>query len=195
MIMEALREAGIERKTIVIFSSDNGGLAVREQGPAPTSNAPLKLAKGYLYEGGIRVPLIVRWPGMVKAGSISEAVTTSVDWMPTMTSLAGGKKIDADGSSLVPVLKGVAAAQRTIFWHYPHYANQGGPPGGAVRSGDWKLIEWYEDGKVELFNLREDIGEERDRAKEMPEKVAELKKMLEEWRKSVGAQMPGRRLQ
>jgi hypothetical protein len=112
-----------------------------------------------------------------------------------MTSLAGGKKIDADGQSLVPVLKGVAAAQRTIFWHYPHYANQGGPPGGAVRSGDWKLIEWYEDGKVELFNLREDIGEEKDRSKELPEKTEELKKMLEEWRKSVAAQMPGRRLQ
>jgi arylsulfatase A-like enzyme len=192
-IMEALREAGIERKTILIFSSDNGGLSVREQGAAPTSNAPLRLAKGYLYEGGIRVPLIVRWPGVVKAGSISGAVTTSVDWMPTMTELAGGNKILGDGASLVPVLKGVAAAQRTIFWHYPHYANQGGPPGGAVRSGDWKLIEWYEDGKVELFNLREDLGETKNLSKERPDKTTELKRMLEEWRKSVGAQMPGRK--
>jgi hypothetical protein len=103
------------------------------------------------------------------------------------------KELKTDGADLVPVLKGLAAGERTIYWHYPHYANQGGPPGGAVRSGEWKLIEWYEDGKVELFNLKENIGETKDLSKEMPEKAAQLKKMLEEWRKSVGAQMPGRK--
>jgi arylsulfatase A-like enzyme len=180
----------------VIFTSDNGGLSVPELGPTPTSNAPLRTGKGYLYEGGIRVPLIVKWPGVVRAGSTSDQVVTSVDWLPTMMSMAEVKSAlpkNVDGANIVPVLKGVAAAQRTIYWHYPHYANQGGPPGGAVRSGDWKLIEWYEDGKVELFNLREDIGETKDLSSQMPERASAMKKMLDDWRKSVGAQMPGRK--
>jgi arylsulfatase A-like enzyme len=197
-ILAALKEAGVEKKTVVIFTSDNGGLSVAENGPRPTSNAPLRSGKGYLYEGGIRVPLIVRWPGVLKAGSASEQVVSSVDFLPTLMSMAGVKSAlpkDVDGTNMVPAMKGVAAAQRTIYWHYPHYANQGGPPGGAVRSGDWKLIEWYEDGKVELFNLKEDIGETNDLSGKMPEVRNKLRVQFEEWRRKVGAQMPGRKEQ
>jgi arylsulfatase A-like enzyme len=197
-IMAALKEAGIEKKTIVIFTSDNGGLSVPEGGPQPTSNAPLRAGKGYLYEGGIRVPLIVRWPGTVQAGSTSDQVVTSTDFLPTMMSIAGVKNAapnDVDGTNILPVLKGVAAAQRTIFWHYPHYSNQGGKPGTAVRNGDWKLIQWYEDEKRELYNLKDDVGETKDLSQQETQICNKLRLELETWRRKIGAQIPRRKQQ
>src|SRR5262249_30634724 len=166
-------------RTVVFFTSDNGGLSVKEGPNTPsTSNAPLRAGKGYLYEGGIREPLIVRWPGAVKAGSMCAVPVSSVDYFPTILSMAGSQADPqqmVDGQNLVPLLRQTGAFHReAIYWHYPHYSNQGGKPGGAVRQGDFKLIEWYEDGKLELFNLKDDIGEHHDLAARMPEKTRAL---------------------
>jgi len=195
-VMRKLEELGIADRTVVIFTSDNGGLSVKEGPAIPTSNLPLRAGKGYLYEGGIRVPWIVKWPGVTKAGSVSDESISSVDVLPTLLEMAGASGLSprsCDGQSMVAAMKGGRMRREAIFWHYPHYSNQGGKPGGAVRAGDWKLIEWYEDGKVELYNLREDVGETRDLSAQLPEKAAELKKMLGDWRKGVDAQMPARR--
>jgi arylsulfatase A-like enzyme len=172
--------------------SDNGGLSTAEG--SPTSNLPLRAGKGWLYEGGIREPLIIKWPGVTKPGSVCDAPVISNDFFPTMLAMAGRPlepEHHRDGVSLEPLLSGSGKLDRpAIFWHYPHYGNQGGSPGGAVRVGDWKLIEFYEDMHVELYNLREDIGEKHNLAAKMPEKVAELRKLLHDWRQSVNAAMP-----
>jgi hypothetical protein len=166
-------------------------LAVREGPNTPaTSNAPLRAGKGYLYEGGLRVPLIARWPGVVPAGRVSGVPVITMDWMPTFLELAGdATRSPWDGVSLVSLLKGAGAPARTnVFWHYPHYSNQGGKPGGAVRSGDWKLIEHYESGYLELFNLAEDGAETTNRAGAFPDRANAMAKQLADWRRSVGAQ-------
>jgi arylsulfatase A-like enzyme len=191
-VMGKLDELGIADNTIIFFMSDNGGLATAEG--QPTCNLPLRGGKGWLYEGGVREPMIIKWPGAVKAGSVCEAPVISTDFYPTMLEMAGLPPRPAqhvDGESMVPLLKGTGGQKRkAIYWHYPHYSNQGGKPGGAVRAGDFKLIEFYEDGQVELYNLRADLGEQHDLAAEMPEKAAELRRMLREWREEVGAVMP-----
>ncbi len=194
-VMKKLEELKIADRTVVFFFSDNGGLSVKEGPNTPaTSNAPLRAGKGYLYEGGIREPMIVRWPGVVKPGGVCDVPVSSVDFYPTILEMAGvktGEKPVIDGVSLLPLLKQRGDLKRSaIYWHYPHYSNQGGRPGGAVRAGDFKLIEFYEDGKLELYNLRDDIGEKTDLAARMPEKTKELHQMLVDWRKSVDAQMP-----
>jgi len=172
--------------------SDNGGLATAEG--QPTCNLPLRAGKGWLYEGGIREPMIVKWPGTVRAGSTCDEPVTSTDFYPTMLEMAGvplKPQQHVDGQSMVSLLKGTGGLQRkAIYWHYPHYSNQGGGPGGAVRMGDFKLIESYEDNRVELYNLRADLGEQHDLATEMPEKAAELRRMLHQWRREVDAVMP-----
>ena len=193
-VLQALDDAGVSGNTIVIFSSDNGGLSTSEGWP--TSNLPLRAGKGWLYEGGIRVPLLVRWPGVVKPGADSDVPVSSPDFFPTLMDLAGvapGQR-RFDGMSLVPLLRGGGAppVDRPLFWHYPHYGNQGGAPGGAVRLGDFKLVEWYEDGRRELYDLRRDIGEQEDLAARMPEKAGALADLLDAWRKDVGASMPSR---
>lgn len=191
-VLAALDKHGLRDNTIVIFTSDNGGLSTSEGWP--TSNVPLRAGKGWLYEGGIREPLIVRWPGVVKPGTVIDTPVSSPDFFPTLMELAGGSASAGqplDGMSLVPLLRtGAQPADRPLFWHYPHYGNQGAAPGGAVREGDWKLVEWYEDGRRELFNVREDLSEERDLAAQMPEKVTELAAKLDAWRKETGALMP-----
>jgi len=191
-VMNKLNELGIADNTIIFFMSDNGGLATAEG--QPTCNLPLRGGKGWLYEGGIREPMIVKWPGAVKAGSVCEAPVISTDFYPTMLEMAGlppKPEQHVDGESMVPLLQGTGGARRkAVYWHYPHYSNQGGKPGGAVRAGDFKLIESYEDGRVELYNLRADIGEQHDLSAEMPDKAAELCRMLHEWRSQVGAVMP-----
>ncbi|MEI7733323.1 MAG: sulfatase [Verrucomicrobiota bacterium] len=190
-ILKALEENGMAQHTLVLFSSDNGGLSTSEG--HPTSNLPLRGGKGWLYEGGIREPLIVRWPGVVKAGAVFDSVVSSPDIFPTLLEAAGWPllpKQHLDGVSFVPVLQGQARARGPVYWHYPHYGNQGGFPGGAVRDGDWKLIEHYEDGAVELYNLREDISESRNLAAAAPERVKELQSKLAAWRTEVGARMP-----
>ena len=191
-VLDALDRLNLAQDTAVFFMSDNGGLSTAEG--SPTSNVPLRGGKGWLYEGGIREPMIIRWPGAVKPGTVCHEPVTSTDFYPTMLEMAGlplRPQQHADGVSLVGLLKGEGRPQRqAIYWHYPHYSNQGGTPGGAVRAGDFKLIEFYEDNRIELYNLRDDIGEEHDLAAEMPEKTAELRRMLRDWRKDVGAVMP-----
>lgn len=188
-VLDALDRLGLADNTVVIFTSDNGGLSTSEG--HPTSNLPLRAGKGWMYEGGIRVPWIIRAPGLTKPGSVCDTPMISNDLYPTIMELAG-TRLDhpVDGKSLVPLLRGENLSDRPLFWHYPHYGNQGGAPGGAVRDGDWKLIEWYEDGTRELFNLRDDLSETNNLASKMPSKVDDLAAKLESWRKDVGAVMP-----
>jgi arylsulfatase A-like enzyme len=189
-VLKKLDDLKLSEKTVIVFTSDNGGLSVKEGPDTPaTSNAPLREAKGYLYEGGIRVPLLVRWPGVTKAGTVSSAPVCGIDLFPTIMDLCGLKNGPAvDGVSLAPVLRGGGLGREALFWHYPHYSNQGGKPGGAVRAGDFKLVEFYEDGRRELYDLHNDVGENRNLAEEKSEKVKDLAGKLDAWRRSVGAQ-------
>jgi len=187
-IMKKLDDLQIADRTVILFMSDNGGLI------GSTSNLPLRAGKGSPYEGGHRTPMIIKWPGVVKPASTCEEPVISVDFYPTMLEMAGvvrDPKQIIDGVSLVPLLKQTGGLGRNeIYWHYPHYHPGGATPYGAVRQRDLKLIEFYEDGHVELYNLKNDIGEKEDLTAKMPEKVAELRNLLADWRKSVGAQMP-----
>ena len=189
-VLAELERQGLADRTIVIFTSDNGGLSTAEG--HPTSNLPLRGGKGWLYEGGIREPMIFRVPGVTKPGSVCETPVMSTDFYPTLLELAGlplRPQQHVDGMSLVPLLKGDALARGPLFWHYPHYGNQGGAPGGVVRDGDWKLIEWYE-GSVELYNLTNDLGETNNLAAKNPAKLKELQAKLAAWRKEVSAILP-----
>jgi arylsulfatase A len=188
-LLAKLDALGLRENTIVVFTSDNGGLHVPESARTPaTRNAPFRAGKGYVYEGGLRIPLIVRWPGRVKAGSVVEAPVINTDWTPTFLELAGVKTADPfDGQSIAGVLRGEAPAPRAFYWHFPQYTNQGGRPAGAVREGDWKLVEHYEDGRLELFNLAKDVGETTDLAAQEPGRVAALRGKLEAWRRAVNA--------
>ena len=189
-ILDGLDEAGLADKTAVIFMSDNGGLATSEG--HPTSNLPLRGGKGWLYEGGIREPFLIRAPGIAKPGSVCDHPVVSTDFYPTILELAGldlRPDQHRDGVSLLPLLSGKQEDldREAIYWHYPHYSNQGGFPGGAVRMGDWKFIERLEDGRVHLFNLKEDLGERHDLAEKHPDRVDALRKKLHAWYKSVDA--------
>lgn len=191
-VMQKLDELGLAEDTLVVFTSDNGGLSTSEG--APTSNLPLRAGKGWLYEGGIRVPWIVRMPGMAKRGGTSDVPVTSPDIFATAAEFAGvGAKVPGglaavDGKSLVSLLKGGAApAREALYWHFPHYGNQGGFPGGAIRMGDWKLVENYEDGSVELFNLKRDEGEKTNLAGQEAERVRSMRAKLHAWYREVGA--------
>jgi len=187
-IMDALEEHGIADRTMIIFTSDNGGLV------GPTSNAPLRSGKGYAYEGGIRVPLIIKWPGVVKPGVTSTEPVTSVDYLPTIAEVTGldlpkGRAID--GISLAEHLssQGKQSIEREgIYWHFPHYRHNPGPY-SIIREGPWKLIKFYE-GPMELFNLKDDLGETKNLASVMPKKVKELNSRLLAHLKSIGAKMP-----
>jgi arylsulfatase A-like enzyme len=191
-ILDKLKELGLENDTAIIFMSDNGGLSTAEG--SPTSNVPLRAGKGWLYEGGIREPMLIKWPGVTTPGSTCEVPVTSTDFYPTMLQMAGLPESSGgqrDGISLLPFLKGEKRSpDRPLYWHYPHYSNQGGRPGGAVRLGNYKLLEFYEDDHVELYDLTNDIGESRDLSKQMPEKAAEMRGLLHRWRSSVNARMP-----
>jgi arylsulfatase A-like enzyme len=191
-ILRALEDAGKAIDTVVFFTSDNGGLATSEG--SPTCNSPLSEGKGWMYEGGTREPLIVRWPGVVAPGASCSVPVTSTDFYPTILDMAGLELLPeqhCDGASLVPVLKASGDVDReAIFWHYPHYGNQGGTPGSSIRAGDFKLIEFFEGGRTELYNLREDIGEEQDLAKDMPQLAAHLARMLADWRERLEARIP-----
>jgi arylsulfatase A-like enzyme len=191
-VLDKLDELKLRERTIVIFTSDNGGLSTSEG--SPTSNAPWRAGKGWLYEGGVRVPLVVRWPGVVEAGATCDEPVISTDCFPTVLELCGLEprpERHRDGVSLAPLLKqsGELAA-RPLFWHYPHYGNQGGVPGGAVRQGHWKLIEFFEDDRVELYNLADDPVEQQDLSASHSQQAGELRKQLHAWRASVGAKMP-----
>jgi arylsulfatase A len=192
-IRNKLDELKLADHTLIIFASDNGGRV------PSTSNLPLRVGKGSCYEGGTRVPLIVYWPGVTKPGSVSDAPVISMDLYPTLLEIADVKDVpnkSVDGLSLVPLLRQTGKLQRdALFWHYPHYQHYqlgGTTPYSAIHAGDFKLIEFHNDMRIELYNLREDIGEKHDLAKEMPTKVEELRNRLHSWRKDVGAQMPTR---
>lgn len=190
MVLDKLKQAGLEENTIVIFTSDNGGLSTSEG--SPTSNLPLRGGKGWLYEGGTRVPYLIKWPGVTKPGSVCKQPVTGNDFYPTFLQMAGLDLMPEqhqDAVSLVPVLKDPDAKldREALYWHYPHYANQGGFPGGSMRAGDWKLIERYEDGRVHLYNLADDLGERTDLAKEMPDRVNQMRQKLHAWYRDVDA--------
>jgi arylsulfatase A-like enzyme len=190
-ILARLEELELADETIVMLFSDNGGLSTSEG--HPTSNLPLRAGKGWLYEGGIREPLIVRGPG-IRRGVTDHTPVISNDLAPTLLELCGlpaAPRQHLDGMSLAGLLReGTALANRPLHWHYPHYGNQGGAPSGAIRVGDLKLIEWYEDGRLELFDLARDPGEQRDLARAQPAQAAALAARLQGWREGVGALMP-----
>jgi arylsulfatase A-like enzyme len=192
-IVGRLDELGLAKDTVLIFSSDNGGVHARVM-PGVTSNAPLRLGKGTAYEGGIRVPFVVRWPGVVPAGAVTDEVAAHVDLFPTLLEIAGARAPAGqtlDGVSLLPVLKRPTAklGRKAIYLHYPVYINDTTPV-GMVRAGDFKLLEFFEDGRLELYDIRHDIGETTDLSTRMPGKAAELREWLRQWRKDLGAAMP-----
>ncbi|MCG8526140.1 MAG: sulfatase-like hydrolase/transferase [Opitutales bacterium] len=191
-LLDAIEESGQADNTVIVFTSDNGGLATAEG--SPTCNAPLAEGKGWMYEGGVREPLIIKWTGKVKAGSECSTPVTSPDFYPTILDMANLPLIPeqhSDGESIVPLLKNDGELKReAIYWHYPHYANQGSTPGSSIRMGDYKLIEFFEDNRIELYNLREDLSEENDLSKVNPELAQNMRKKLSEWRNNVGALIP-----
>lgn len=194
-IVATLESLGLSENTIVVFTSDNGGLSTAEG--SPTANLPWRAGKGWAYEGGIREPLLVAWPGRIASGATSDAIVTSPDHFPTLLELTGlpaRPELHVDGMSFAPVLRDPAATlpERAIHWHYPHYSNQRGRPCGAIRQGRWKLIEWFEDERVELFDLVADPGETCDLASVHAGRSSALLADLQAWRTRVGARMPTR---
>ena len=190
-ILAKLDELGLRDNTLVIFTSDNGGLSTSEGWP--TSNLPLRAGKGWMYEGGIREPLLVRWPAVIAPGRVVATPVSSPDFFPTLLEAAGAQPASGqilDGTSLLPVFRGGELPERALFWHYPHYGNQGGAPSAAIRRGNWKLIEWMEDQRVELFDLSRDIAEENDLSRREPQRVAALRAELRAWQAKVGATFP-----
>jgi len=193
-ILAKLDELDLADNTVVVFFSDNGGLRqmYTGEGPIVTANTPLRGEKGTLYEGGIRVPLIVRWPGVVRRGSTCESPVTSVDFYPTLLEIGGAARPAGqvlDGQSLIPLLRQKGLFEdRDLYWHYPHYHHS--TPAGAIRQGDWKLIEFFETGATQLYNLQDDPGEQTDLSAVSPRKALELQIKLAQWRRSVGAAMP-----
>lgn len=197
-VLDALETNGLTEQTIVIFASDNGGLHVPELDLAPpTHNTPYRAGKGFLHEGGLRVPLLVRWPGTTTAGAVQSQPVVLTDLMPTLMEAAGLEPVKAsgplDGVSLRSLLQGeppAADRPRDLYWHFPHYSNQGGRPSGAMRQGRWKLIEDFESNTSALYDLDADPGETQDLAASQPEMAAALEQHLVAWRQRVGASMP-----
>jgi arylsulfatase A-like enzyme len=191
-LLAALEQSGQADNTWVIFTSDNGGLSTAER--YPTSNAPLNEGKGWVYEGGVREPLLIKGPGVTHPGSLCQVPVSSPDFYPTVLELAGlplRPMQHVDGVSLMPLLSGQPLRGRdALFWHFPHYANQGGTPGCSIRMGDYKLIEFFEDNRLELYNLREDLGEQRNLADMEPARARDMYQRLVLWRESIDAKIP-----
>lgn len=192
-VLKTLDDLHLADDTIVIFFSDNGGLSTSEG--SPTSNLPFRAGKGWTYEGGIREPLLVRWPKIVKPGGTCDVPVISTDFYPTLLAACGLDPLPAqhkDGVSFLDLLRDPAAKhpRAPLFWHYPHWGNQGGIPSAAVRDGDWKLIEFYWKKDLELYDLAKDPGEQHNLAASQPAKVAELKAKLDAFRKDTSALIP-----
>lgn len=190
-IRAALKRLKLEDNTIIVFTSDNGGLILRND--MATDNSPFRVGKGSAYEGGVRVPFIVFWPGVTKAGLVEASPAITVDLYPTLIEMTGVKPLQSlvDGISLAPLLKQGAKPDRdAIFWHYPHYHPGGATPYSAIRSGDFRLVHFYEDGRDELYDLANDVGESKDLAAAEPVRVKALRTRLDAWLKSVDAQIP-----
>jgi arylsulfatase A-like enzyme len=193
-MLDKLEELGLSEKTVIIFTSDNGGLSTLQgDRVGPGCTLPLRGGKGWMYEGGIRVPLIVKWPGVTKAGSTCAVPVVSTDFYPTLLEIAGlpaRPEQHHDGLSLAGLLKGEGSlAREAIYWHYPHYHGSGNRPTAGVRKGDYKLVRWYEDGGEELFNLKGDLSETEDLAGDFSERRQELSGDLDAWLKAVDARM------
>lgn len=189
-VLDRLETLGLTERTLVVFTSDNGGLHVLESADSPaTHNTPYRAGKGFLYEGGLRVPLIVRWPGSVPAGRVVDDPVINTDWTPTLAELARADGSETpDGISLAGALGGEPVPPRPFFWHFPHYTNQGGRPGGAVREGRWKLIVPYDTATQELYDLSTDPAESHDLAVAEPVRAAEMHRRLDQWKRLVQAQ-------
>ena len=191
-ILDVIECEGITNDTIIIFTSDNGGLATSEG--SPTCNSPLSEGKGWMYEGGTREPLLIRWPGFIEKNTTCSTPVSSPDFYPTILEIVGIEpKSDQhiDGISFLPLLKGEKTLERdAIYWHYPHYGNQGGSPGSSIRCGDYKLIEFFEDDRVELYNLQDDIQETNNLAEVEPIVCKRLHNLLIAWREKVEAKIP-----
>mgnify|MGYP003334281089 CR=1 FL=1 len=194
-VLDHLKQRGLEEKTVVIFTSDNGGYIGTEKGQtmAVTSNAPLRSGKGALYEGGTRVPLIVRWPGITPAVAECREPVVLMDLFHTLDGALSGERPNepADGLDLKPLLQhpDTKLNREALYFHFPHYYATTTPV-GAIRAGDWKLLEYFEDGRCELYNLKDDLSEKTDLASRMPDKAASLLKQLQRWRAEVGAAAP-----
>ncbi len=179
-VIQTLKEQGLDENTWVIFTSDNGGLSTLYRKNAPTSNGPLRAGKGWCYEGGIRVPLIISGPEVIEPGRVVEQPAISMDYFTTILNIAEIDHEQNDGENLLPILtEGKQINRDELFWHYPHYHGSAWKPGSALRKGDWKLVVHYEDNRIELFNLADDPGETTNLAGQNPVEVAELKKILE----------------
>jgi arylsulfatase A-like enzyme len=194
-VLSRLDDLGLTDNTVVIFMSDNGGLStVAGERTGPTTIAPLRAGKGWLYEGGIRTPMIIRWPGRVAPGSVRDDPVQSTDFFPTMMEMAGVAANPAgplDGVSLVPVLTDSGDLERdALFWHFPHYHGSGNRPSGAIRRGRWKLVEWFEDGTYELYELGTDPEEKVNLSVAEPDRAQDLLARLHSWREEIGANMP-----
>jgi arylsulfatase A-like enzyme len=190
-LLDALEMAGVENNTAVILTSDNGGLATSEG--SPTCNSPLSEGKGWMFEGGNRVPLIIDWPRVTEPDDMCDTPVITPDIYSTILDIAGAEPPadqPVDGESLRSLLGGDTLDRKAIFWHYPHYGHQGGTPAGAIRTGRWKLIEFYEDERVVLFDLENDVREARDLSEYQDERVQRLRKQLAVWREDVDADMP-----
>ncbi len=191
-VLDALEDLNLATNTIVFFTSDNGGLSTSEGGP--TSNYPLRAGKGWLYEGGIRESTLVRWPGKIREGLVIDAPVMSTDFYPTILDMTGTTLLPSqhiDGVSIAPLLRGDGALpERALYWHYPHYHNQGNSPAAAIREGPYKLLSFYEDDRVELYNLSEDIGEQVNLAEKLPDKAKALLAKLRDWQEALDAKVP-----
>ena len=192
VLLDKLTELKLDKNTVVIFFSDNGGLSTLGR-LGPGCNLPLRAGKGWLYEGGVREPTIIRAPDVTQPNSVSHKPMVSMDFFPTMLDLAGlplQPKLHVDGQSLLPHLKGDDSGQRTFYWHYPHYHGSTWKPGASIRDGDWKLIEFYHYKNFELYNLADDPGERQNLAKAKPTKAKLLRAKLLAWQKQMQAKMP-----
>ncbi len=190
-IVDVLSKTGLNRNTWLIFTSDNGGLSTLYRQNAPTSNGHLRAGKGWCYEGGIRVPLIITGPGIVNPGRVVDKPAVSMDFYTTILNLAGVGHNENDGEDLMPLLTGKGSVNREeLFWHFPHYHGSAWKPGSALRKGDWKLVLFYEDSRTELFNLAQDPGETTDVSAEHPEQTEDLKRILFERLSETGAKFP-----
>jgi len=193
-ILDILDQKGILENTLVVFKSDNGGVGMDQIAYRPTSMEPLRKWKGHVYEGGIRVPLIMHWKNKIKAGTRNSNYVMIEDFLPTFMELIGDENLsqNTDGKSFLTTIHRSEEkfARGPVFFHFPHFSGQDGYPAGAVRDGKWKLVENYETGKTELFNLDEDISESNDLKLKEPEKAKELYNLFQNWLKEVDAKMP-----
>ncbi len=192
-LIQKLKDLNIDDNTIIVFTSDNGGLSTLYGKGAPTSLFPLRAGKGWCYEGGIRIPLIIKIPGNEYQIKVVNEPVVSMDLYPTLVDLAGLYPLPEqyiDGVSLTPTFKGQTINRKSLFWHYPQYHGSAWTPGASIRQGDWALIEFYETGEVELYNLKNDIGEHNNQAEQYPQKTENLLKQLRKIQKKSGAKFP-----